>query len=133
MVDLTASTKARYSQLMPSETLVFHAWLSHKPNSVDNTHLIMYGAAVNAYDVVRDIASKDKKFAKFVLKDIKEPQPSMLTPNPKYIVPTYDGFTPKDKSQQSSFKKIKEPWFGVHPRLPPDDLTALKKKTALCA
>lgn len=113
VVDLTEKTKNRYLTMLPEETLKFHAWLSHKPNSVDNTHLNMYGAAVNAYDVVRDIASKDKKFAKFVLKDIKEPQPGMLTPNPKYIVPTYDGFTPKDKSQQSSFKKIKEPWFGT--------------------
>ena len=113
VVDLTAKTKARYSALMPSETLIFHAWLSHKENSVDNTHLNMYGAAVNAYDVVQDVASKDKKFAKFLNKDIKEPQPSMLKPNPSYIVPTYDGFKPSDKSVQASFKKIKEPWFGT--------------------
>ncbi len=113
VVDLTAKTKARYSQLMPSETLKFHAWLSHKENSVDNTHLNMYGAAVNAYDVVRDIAGKDKAFAKFVAKGIAEPQPSMLQPNPSYVVPSYDGFTPGDKSVQASFKKIKEPWFGT--------------------
>ena len=113
VVDLTASTKARYSQLMPSESIVYHAWLSHKPNSVDNTHLNMYGAAVNAYDVVQDIARQDKKFAKLVNKDAVAPTQKMLSPNPKYVIPTYDGFTPRDKSTQSSFKKIKEPWFGT--------------------
>ena len=113
VVDMTAITKARYGQLMPSESLVFHAWLSHKPNSVDNTHTNMYGAAMNAYDVVQEIARQDKKFAKLVKKDIVQPTQKMLSPNPKYIVPTYDGFTPRDKSTQSSFKKIKEPWFGT--------------------
>lgn len=114
VVDLTAKTKARYSAMMPSETLMFHAWLSHKENSVDNTHLNMYGAAVNAYDVVQDVASKDKKFAKFLNKDIQEPKQSMLKPNPSYVIPSYDGFNPKtDKSQQASFKKVKEPWFGT--------------------
>ena len=113
VVDLTAKTKARYERLSPAETLIYHAWLSHKENSVDNTHLNMFGAAVNAYDVVQDIAGKDKNFAKFLLKDIKEPQQSMLTPNPAYIVPTYAGFTPADKSVQASFKKVAEPWFGT--------------------
>ncbi len=113
VVDLTASTKARYSQLMPSETLVYHAWLSHKPNSVDNTHLNMYGAAVNAYDVVQEIARQNKKFAKLVNKDAEAPKQGMLAPNPKYIIPKYSGFTPRDKSVQASFKKIKEPWFGT--------------------
>ena len=64
VVDNTAYTKELYEKLGDDGTVNFHAWLGHKPASVDNTHLNTYGASVLAYHVIEQIAAADKKFEK---------------------------------------------------------------------
>lgn len=110
-VDLTSITKARYESMTAEETSKFHAWQTFKPNSVDNTHLNTYGASVVAYDVINEVAKQNKKFAKLVNKNAPAPTIALLVQNPDYVMPTYEGFSPKDKSY--FFKKVPEPWFGT--------------------
>jgi lysophospholipase L1-like esterase len=109
VVDNTAMTKALYEKLGDDRTLKLHAWLSHKPESVDNTHLNTYGASVVAYLVVTDLAKQNADFASFVRKDIAGPTEAVLIKNPAYNIPEYDGFTPTDKS---TVWKTTAPWYA---------------------
>ena len=109
VVDNTAYTKELYESLGDDKTIKFHAWLGHKPGSVDNTHLNTYGASVLAYHVVREIEKANKNFAKFVEKNIAEPTEAILVQNPSYVVPVYTEFSPADKS---SVFVTTQPWFG---------------------
>lgn len=110
VVDNTAYTKELYEKLGDDGTVKFHAWLGHKPGSVDNTHLNTYGASVLAYHVVTQMASADKAFAKLLKADIAEPTEAILVQNPQYIVPVYSEFTPADKS---TVFQTTEPWYGT--------------------
>lgn len=110
VVDNTSYTKNLYEKSGDDVTVKFHAWLGHKPASVDNTHLNTYGATVLAYHVVTEIAKANEKFAKLVAKDIKEPAEELLVPNPSYIIPVYTEFSPADKS---TVFVTTEPWFGT--------------------
>jgi lysophospholipase L1-like esterase len=110
VVDNTAITKALYEKLGDEGTLKLHAWLSHKPGSVDNTHLNTYGASVVAYQVVTDLAKQDTRFAKMVRKDAAEPTEAILVKNPSYNIPKYDGFAPTDKSV---IWTTTAPWFAT--------------------
>ncbi len=110
VVDNTEYTKALYESKGDDGTVKYHAWLGHKPGSVDNTHLNTYGASVLAYNVIQEMSKNIKNFSKLLAKDIKEPGEELLVPNPKYIVPVYAEFTPADKS--GNFVTT-EPWFGT--------------------
>ncbi len=110
LVDNTAYTKSLYESLGDDKTVKFHAWLGHKPGSVDNTHLNTYGASVLAYNVVQEVAKQNKDFSKLVKKDIKAPGEDVLVPNPSYVVPVYTEFSPADKS--TTFVTT-APWYGT--------------------
>ena len=73
--------------MLPDETLNFHAWLSHKENSVDNTHLNMYGAALVAYDVISAVKNSSCPLAAFVLDEIQAPNEKILVKNKHYARP----------------------------------------------
>ena len=112
VVDLTAITKERYEKLADDkETAKFHAQLSHKPASVDNTHLNTYGASVIAFDVVNEIKASDKQFAKLVAADITAPTIDILVKNPDYTVPKYSEFVPAEDA--SAVFKTTAPWYGT--------------------
>lgn len=110
LVDNTAYTKELYEKTGDDGTVKFHAWLGHKPGSVDNTHLNTYGASVMAYHVVGEIAKANKKFANLVKKDITAPTEELLVSNPSYKIPVYSPFEPSDKS---SVFQTTEPWYGT--------------------
>lgn len=110
LVDNTAYTKQLYESLGDDKTVNFHAWLGHKPGSVDNTHLNTYGATVLAYNVVQEVAKQDKAFAKLVKKGIKAPGEDVLVPNPSYKIPTYTEFSPADNS--TTFVTT-APWYAT--------------------
>lgn len=110
VIDNTSYSKSLYESLGDDKTVKFHAWLGHKPGSVDNTHLNTYGASVLAYYVVNEIAKANKNFAKLVEKNISEPTESLLVQNPSYVIPVYSEFAPSDKS---SVFVTSEPWFGT--------------------
>lgn len=113
VVDLTDITKKRYEELGDEETAKFHAQISHKPASVDNTHLNFYGASVVAYDVVNAVAAGNKKFARLVKKGIVAPTADLLAlgQNPNYIIPKYSEFMPEE--DKSAIFETTAPWYGT--------------------
>ena len=56
-------------------------------DTIDNTHLNYYGAAVVAYDVVTSLREQDKGFAAFVRDGISMPSEKILKKNRKYARP----------------------------------------------
>ncbi len=85
VVDLTSITKARYSKLSPSKAAKFHAQKTKDSDTVDNTHLNVYGATMVAYDVVSELKGMDSTFASYVLPDIKAPvEKKVLVKNKNY-------------------------------------------------
>ncbi|MDO5402876.1 MAG: SGNH/GDSL hydrolase family protein [Eubacteriales bacterium] len=58
VVDMTEITRKRYEKMGKDETLYLHAWTSDNKMSVDNTHTNIWGARVNAYDVLAVIKEK---------------------------------------------------------------------------
>lgn len=55
VVDMTEITRKLYEQLKPENTLYLHAWTSNKEMSVDNTHTNVWGARVNACNVLNEV------------------------------------------------------------------------------
>lgn len=55
VVDMTEITRKLYEQMGPEQTLYLHAWPSNKAVSVDNTHTNIWGARVNACNVLREM------------------------------------------------------------------------------
>lgn len=85
VVDLTSITKERYQKLSPAKTAKFHAQKTKDDDSVDNTHLNVYGATMVAYDVVSELKKKDSVFASYVLPGIKPPvEKKVLVKNKNY-------------------------------------------------
>ena len=112
VVDLTEITKDRYEKLSDDkETAKFHAQLTYKPASTDNTHLNTYGASVIAYDVVTTVQAADKEFAKLVKAGITAPTEDILVKNPDYVVPKYAEFNPKEDA--SDLFETTDPWYGT--------------------
>ncbi|WP_407425038.1 SGNH/GDSL hydrolase family protein [Treponema sp.] len=111
VVDLTAITKDRYEKAGDEGTAKFHAQLSHKPASTDNTHLNTYGASVVAYDVIQAVSAGNKKFAKLVNKKAEAPTEALLVKNPDYVVPKYSEFIPAEDA--SGLWQATAPWYGT--------------------
>ncbi|MBR1535644.1 MAG: hypothetical protein IJ630_01745 [Treponema sp.] len=113
VVDLTKITKERYEAAGDEGTAKFHAQLSHKPASVDNTHLNGYGASVVAYDVIQAVAAGNKKFAKLVNKKAAAPTEELLpfAKNLDYIIPKYSEFIPEEDA--SGIHQTTAPWYGT--------------------
>lgn len=111
VVDLTAITKERYEKAGDAETAKFHAQLSHKAASTDNTHLNTYGASVVAYDVIQAVSAGNKKFAKLVNKKAPAPTEELLVKNPDYNIPKYSEFIPAEDA--SDVFATTAPWYGT--------------------
>lgn len=114
VIDMTQITKDKYEKLGDEATAKFHAQLSHKPASVDNTHLNYYGAAVDAYDIITEAAKGDKKFAKLMNKKAAAPTEDLLVlyaKNPDYVIPKYSEFVPAEDA--SAIFTTTAPWYGT--------------------
>ena len=57
VIDMTQLTRDEYEKLGSDNTIYLHAWTSDKPISVDNTHTNIWGARVNAYNVLKTVQS----------------------------------------------------------------------------
>ena len=111
VIDLTTITKELYETVGPEVTLKYHAWLTHKPDSVDNTHLNAYGASVVAYNIAKELAASKNKLGKYVKQGIVEPvEVLVLDKNPSYVIPKYETPTASDKS---AYWVTSEPWRGT--------------------
>ena len=111
VIDNTAWTKEYYEKAGEDGTRKLHAWVGHKPTSVDNTHLNTYGASVLAYHVVNAIAAANKSFAKLVDKAAPAPTEAILVKNPSFVIPVYSEFEPA--ADKSTLWTTTEPWYGT--------------------
>jgi len=123
VIDLTALTKARYESIGFAEACYYHAVINGKydtdgttvipdMNTVDKTHLNIYGAKYVAYLLASEMA-KIEGIGAYVLKDIAEPTREELISNPNYVVPDYsapdlEGYSPVDH-----FTTITDGWYGT--------------------
>lgn len=123
VIDLTAITEARYTELGYSEAKWYHAYTQGKYNdygevvpneaTVDNTHLNIYGAKYVAYKFAEALKNTDSKLKNYVLADIKAPtKEADLVHNEKYeltsyFVPVMSAYTAPDH-----FKTTTPGWYG---------------------
>lgn len=93
VVDLTALTKELYETIGPDETLYLHAWTGKKPDSVDNTHLNIYGAKKVSWlfaNALKEVSTSE--LGKHIDLTAGEPAKATdLVENPQYVEPNYDG------------------------------------------
>ena len=87
VVDLTKITKERYEGLTAKQTAKFHAQKMKQADTIDNTHLNMYGAALVAYDVISAVKNSSCPLAAFVLDEIQAPNEKILVKNKHYARP----------------------------------------------
>ncbi len=111
VIDNTVNTKKLYESLGLEGSRKMHAWVGHKPTSVDNTHLNTYGASVIAYSVVQEIAKGNKAFAKLVKKDAAAPAEDILVKNPSFVIPVYSEF--EAAADKSKLWTTTDPWYGT--------------------
>ena len=123
VIDLTALTAERYSDIGFAEACYYHAVINGKYDTdgttvvpdfatVDKTHLNIYGAKFVAYLLASEMAKLDG-IGGYVLGDIKEPTREDLVPLDGYKVPDYsapdlDGYKPVDH-----FATITDGWYGT--------------------
>nr|MBE6545253.1 hypothetical protein [Oscillospiraceae bacterium] len=123
VVDLTAITKAEYSSKGFEVIKNYHAVTVGKldtdgttviPNfdSVDKTHLNIYGAKFVAYSLASSLKSIEG-IGRYVLDDITDPTEEDLVVNPDYVysdyaAPDFGAYSPKDQ-----FTTTTDGWYGT--------------------
>jgi hypothetical protein len=123
VIDLTALTKARYEEIGYAEACYYHAVIGGKYdtdgttiipdfNTVDKTHLNVYGAKYVAYLVASEMALIDG-IGGYVLDGIIIPQKSELVSNPNYTVPDYLAPDLDSYKPSSNFSTLTDGWYGT--------------------
>ena len=121
VIDMTAITKARYEELGYNEAIKYHAVLQGKLNgtetvenwnSVDKTHLNIYGAKYVAYKIASELQKLDG-IKGYVKEDIAEPTEADRVPNPNYIVPDYVSPDLENYVAPDHFVTISDGWYGT--------------------
>jgi len=102
VVDMTKMTKQLYDTVGCEQTAYFHAWLSDKQTSVDNTHTNVWGARVNAYLCLQCIKELNIHGLSAHIINLKEDAPLMskekyLQPNSQYKPVVYNNVLEKSK------------------------------------
>jgi hypothetical protein len=96
VVDMTALTKSLYDELGPEETINLHAWISSKPESVDNTHTNIWGGKYNAYLITKSIKELGVSgLAEHVIDATAPTKEDSLVSNPDYVEKAYTGQLPQ--------------------------------------
>lgn len=121
VIDLTAITKAEYEAKGYEGAKLYHAVTVGKkdgdnivPNwdSIDKTHLNIYGAKFVAYSIATELKKLDT-IKWYVLEDITAPTEADLTVNPDYV---YSDYTAPDLSKYQPadhFVTITDGWYGT--------------------
>jgi lysophospholipase L1-like esterase len=82
VIDLTQRTKDLYEKSDNLTTLKYHAWKTANPESVDNTHLNVYGASIVAYLFYKDIQNTDNPLRNYLIPECVCPkEKDILFPN----------------------------------------------------
>ncbi len=125
VIDLTTITKTKYTEIGYQQAQYYHAMTAGKyaadgetvipdTNSVDTTHLNIYGAKFVAYSFANAIKETDNTLGNYVLADIQEPtRANDLVANPSYVVPSYQSPDLANYVQPDHFKTITEGWYGT--------------------
>lgn len=115
VIDLTSATKSLYETLSFNEAINFHAWTTSNKDSVDKTHLNIYGAKKVAYTLVNLLKNLDTTLKDYILTDIVEPTKEKdLVSNPNYVEKTYTPFDENTYTPSSNFASItKQGWYGT--------------------
>ena len=123
VIDLTDITKARYEELGYDDAKYYHAFTAGKygadgttivvdTNSLDGTHLNIYGAKYVAYRLATELKNLEG-IGKYVLQDIAEPTRADLVSNPDYEVPGYSAPNLSAYDAPHHFKTVSEGWYGT--------------------
>ena len=123
VIDLTRLTKEKYEEIGFAEACYYHAIRGGKYdadgitiipdfNTVDKTHLNIYGAKYVAYLVAREM-KKIKAIGGYVLANIAEPTKADLIANPDYVVPDYAAPDLENYAPSSNFKTLTDGWYGT--------------------
>ena len=123
VVDLTTITKERYEQLGFEETIFYHAITVGKygddgttivanTDTVDKTHLNIYGAKYVAYRLACELQKIDC-ISGYVQENLTEPTIADLTPNPNYVVTDYVAPDLDNYSPAGQFTTTTNGWYGT--------------------
>lgn len=123
VVDLTTITKTRYEQIGFSEAILYHAITGGKydtdgvtiianNDTVDKTHLNIYGAKYVAYRLACELQKLDC-IRGYVQMDLAEPNSADLTPNPNYVVTDYTSPDLDNYSPAGHFQTSSDDWYGT--------------------
>ena len=125
LVDLTTITADVYTSLGYNEAQYFHA-ITHgkydtdgktiipEQSTVDKTHLNIYGARFIAHKLCEVLKNSTCELGKYVHSLVYEPtKENTLTPNPNYVVSSYNAPNLVAYSPQSHFQTITEGWYGT--------------------
>lgn len=123
VVDLTSITKTQYAQIGFSEAILYHAMTGGKydtdgvtiianTNTVDETHLNIYGAKYVAYRLACELQKLDC-IRGYVQMDLAEPTIADLTPNPNYVVTNYTAPDLDNYSPAGHFQTSSDGWYGT--------------------
>lgn len=114
VVDLTTATKKLYLELGYEEAIFLHAWPKAKPETVDTTHLNIYGAKVVAYLFAKIIQSGTNPLAKYIKETLVMPiKENDLVANPNYIEAPYKPFVACNYNPSQNFKLNNKDWFAT--------------------
>lgn len=116
VVDLTASSMARYLKVGHKRAAEFHAWAgtSHGvPAGLDGTHLNKYGAAWTAYEWAVALSQSDDPLKNYLKDDLIPPAEGELEQaiNRNYSEPQYVPFN-GDMAGKLHFK-LPAPWYAT--------------------
>jgi len=87
VIDLTKLTKQLYDTVGFAGSAVFHAQNDIDPNTIDNTHLNLYGAATIAHLLADALVQTKNPLAEFVKFSREKPDIRLLTPNTIFTIP----------------------------------------------
>lgn len=114
VIDLTERTKELYIKIGYDKAILFHAWPKNKKETVDTTHLNIYGAKMVAYLFVEELKKTDCNLKNYLLQDLIKPTIKDLIPNKEYIDLPYVPFNKDKYKPTTNFSHIKlEGWYGT--------------------
>ena len=121
VIDMTAITRARYEEIGYEEAIKYHALLHGKKDgdaivdnwdTVDKTHLNIYGAKYVAYNVALELKELDGVSA-YVAEEIAAPTEADRVPNADYVVPDYVAPSLENYTAPDHFSTTTEGWYGT--------------------
>ena len=113
VIDLCLKTKELYEKIGYEKAIYFHAWPKSKKETVDTTHLNIYGAKVIAYILIDELSKTDNSLKNYIKKDIVIPNKERdLITNPNYIESPYEPFNKEKYTPTPNFKDgCRDGWF----------------------